>query len=63
MLTCGGAGEYIGESRIRAIISGVQQRIENLFRLAMDHTSAQAASTEDDVEEDIAEDYTTKMEL
>lgn len=63
VLTCGGAGEYIGESRIRAIISGVQQRIENLFRLAMDHTSAQAASTEDDVEEDIAEDYTTKMEL
>ena len=63
VLTCGSTVEYIDESRIRAIISGVQQRIENLFRLAMDHTSAQADSTKYDVEEDIAEDYTTKMKL
>ena len=63
MLSCSGAEEYVGKDRIRAIADGVQRRIENLSHLAMNHAPVQDTSTEDDVEEDIAEDYTPKMEL
>lgn len=56
-----GAGEYVGKDRIRAIADGVQRRIENLSQLAMSHTPTQAITTEDDVAENIAEDYTPKM--
>ena len=63
VLSCSGAEEYVGKDRIRAIADGVQRRIENLSHLAMNHAPVQDTSTEDDVEEDIAEDYTPKMEL
>lgn len=63
VLSCVGAEEYVGEGRLRAIVDGVQRRIENLSYLAMNHEPAQADSTKDDVEEDIAEDYTPKMKL
>ena len=63
VLSSDGAEEYVGKDRIRAISDGVQRRIENLSRLAMNHAPAQVVSTEDDVEKDIAEDYTPKMEL
>ena len=56
-----GAEEYVGKDRIRAIDDGVQRRIENLSQLAMSHTPAQTITTEDDVAENIAEDYTPKM--
>ena len=56
-----GAEEYVGKDRIRAIADGVQRRIENLSQLAMSHTPAQTITTEDDVAENIAEDYTPKM--
>ena len=56
-----GAEEYVGKDRIRAIADGVQRRIENLSQLAMSHTPTQAITTEDDVAENIAEDYTPKM--
>ena len=61
VLSSGGAEEYVGKDRIRAIADGVQRRIENLSQIAMSHTPAQAITTEDDVAENIAEDYTPKM--
>ena len=61
VLSADGAEEYIDESRIRAITSAAQRRIEQLSQLAMSHAPKQALSTEDDVEGNIAEDYTPKM--
>ena len=48
---------------ILAITESVERRIRNLSELAMKQTAYPTASTEDDVEEDIAEDYTPKMTL
>ncbi len=62
-LSADGAEEYIDENRIRAIIGAAQRRIEQLSQLAICHTPVQEISTEDDVKENIAEDYTPKMEL
>ena len=62
-LSADGAEEYIDENRIRAIIGAAQRRIEQLSQLAIRHTPVQEISTEDDVKENIAEDYTPKMEL
>lgn len=59
VLTADGAEEYMEESRIRAITDAVRRRIGNLSQLAMRHAPIQELSTEDDVEEDIAEDYGT----
>ena len=63
VLTIDGAEEYMDDSRIRAIAETVNRRIQNLLQLSMTQTPVQAFSTEDDVEKDIAEDYTPKMEL
>ena len=63
VLSAAGGEEYIDESRIRAITRAVQRRIEQLSQLAMSHAPVQALSTEDDVKENIAEDYIPKMEL
>ena len=62
-LSADGAEEYIDENRICAIIGAAQRRIEHLSQLAIGHTPVQEISTEDDVKENIAEDYTPKMEL
>ena len=62
-LSADGAEEYIDENRIRAIIGAAQRRIEQLSQLAVSYTPVQEISTEDDVKENIAEDYTPKMEL
>ena len=62
VLTIDGAEEYMDDSRIRAIAETVNRRIQNLLQLSMTQTPVQAFSTEDDVEKDIAEDYTPKME-
>lgn len=61
VLSADGAKDYIDENRIRMIIQSTQRRIGNLYQLAMDYAPVQSVSTEDDVEEDIAEDYGSKM--
>lgn len=63
VLSADGAKDYMDENRIRAIAGAAQQRIEQLSQLAISHTPVQAISTEDDVKENIAENYTPKMEL
>lgn len=50
--------DYIDETRIRAIAAGVESRINNLRQLAMSHTPIGQDTTEDDVEENVAEKYT-----
>lgn len=55
--------EWIDEKRKNAIIAGITNRIHQLQTIAMAHTSRQDfSSQEDDVEEDIAEDYGMKFE-
>lgn len=56
------AKEFIDERRIESIIDGMNKRIETLQGIAMVH-SLTADTTDGDVEEDIAEDYTPKMKL
>lgn len=63
VLSADGAKDYMDENRIRAIIGATQRRIEQLAQLAMTQTPVQDFSTKDDVEENIAEDYTPKMEI
>ncbi|MCI8493756.1 MAG: excisionase [Anaerotruncus sp.] len=55
-------GEFIDESRISAIASAVGERVQILREIALTHTPNHAEiTTEDDVEENIAENYTPKM--
>lgn len=63
VLSADGAKDYIDENRIRAIAGSAQRRIEQLSQLAISHTPVQEVSTEDDVKENIAENYTSKMKL
>lgn len=51
-----GAGEYIDEARMEAIITSVQKRIENLKILAMSKSPSKDNIAED-VEKDVAKDY------
>lgn len=53
------AKEFVDERRLESIIYGVNKRIETLQGLATVHTLS-ADTTDGDVEEDIAEDYTLK---
>lgn len=62
-LAVDGAVDYIDDARIKAIADTVEKRIQHLEQLAMDHKPVQAVSTEDDVEENIAEDYSPKMTM
>lgn len=52
--------EYIDENRRRAIISGVERRIEELRQFASVGSLQQADSTEDDVIKNVAENYVQK---
>ena len=61
VLSSDGAEEYIDESRINAITDGVEKRIEMLRQLALSERPVQTDTAEDDVAEDIAEDYTMNM--
>lgn len=55
-------GEFIDESRISAIASAAVGRVQTLREIALTHAPNLAEiTTEDDVEENIAEDYTPKM--
>lgn len=55
--------EYMDESRIRAITETVNRRIQNLRQLSVRQAPARVDSTEDDVEENIAEDYSRKIPM
>ena len=55
------ASDYMDEARVSAIVDTVRKRIRQVEELAMVHTHAEVMSTEDDVEENIAETYGPKM--
>ncbi|MCD8115820.1 MAG: excisionase, partial [Oscillospiraceae bacterium] len=57
VLSANGAEEYTGKDRIRAIADGIQRRVAYLSRLAAANAPAQADSTRNDVERNIAADY------
>ena len=57
----GDASDYVDESRVSAILDSVKKRIRQVEEFAMTHTQAEVLSTEDDVEENVAESYGTKM--
>lgn len=63
VLSADEAKDYIDESRVRAIAMGVQRRADTLSHLAMNQAPAQDMTTDDDVEEDVAESYTMKMDF
>lgn len=63
ILSSDGAENYLDENRIRVIAEMTERRIRNLEMLAMSPTPTRGMTTEDDVEEDIAEDYGPKMNL
>lgn len=55
--------KLIDDERKNAIITGITNRIHQLQEISMMHTQGQdLGSQEDDVEEDVAEDYTFRME-
>lgn len=57
-LTTDGAKDFIDENRVKAIAFSVKKRIGNLKKIAMTGRARETGiSTEDDVEENIAEDY------
>lgn len=60
ILSAENARDYMDEYRIQMIVQSVQRRIGNLEGLAQTHRPARTMSVEDDVEEDIAEDYTSE---
>ena len=62
-LSADGAKEYMDDNRIRAIAETPNRRIQNLMQLSMAQAPVQTDSTEDDVEENIAEDYSPKMTM
>lgn len=62
-LSVEGAKEYIDDNRVKAIAHTTRQRIQNLMRLSMTQIEVLADSTMDDVEENIAEDYSRQMYL
>jgi len=57
------AKDYIDESRISAIADTTERRIQHVAELAMTQSPAQTQSTSDDVEENIAEDYSQKLTI
>lgn len=54
------AGEYIDENRVNAIISSIESRIEYLQGIAISNRQT-IDNIDDDVNEDVAEDYTLNM--
>ena len=56
-LSAEGVKEYMDDGRIKAIAEMVNRRIQNLMQLSMKKVLVQTDSTEDDVEENIAQDY------
>ena len=54
------AGEYIDENRVNAIVSSLESRIEYLQGIAISNRQT-IDNIDDDVNEDVAEDYTFSM--
>ena len=58
---------YIDEYRIQSVVNAVKRRLGNLEQVIKEHQTNSFvhnnASTDDDVEENIAEDYSPRMEL
>lgn len=54
------AGEYIDENRVNAIVSSIESRIEYLQGIAISNRQT-IDNIDDDVNEDVAEDYTFSM--
>lgn len=62
-LSAEGAKEYMDDNRVKAIAATVRQRIQKLMLLTMEQVVVQTDSIMDDVEENIAEDYSRQMHL
>lgn len=62
-LSAEGTEDYIDERRIEAIADAAQVRIRHVQELSMAQTVAQADSVEDDVAENIAEDYSPRQSM
>lgn len=62
-LSSKGAEEYIDDNRIKVIAETVRRRIDNVYQMSVIKSIAQPNSTEDDIEENIARDYSHKMTL
>lgn len=60
-------GNYIDEYRINTVVNSVKRRIQSLERIIRERQNDSFVhdntSSEDDVEENVAEDYSPKMEL
>ena len=57
ILSTDGALDYMNDARTRAIADSVDKRIRYLEEISMTHMPKHVESVEDDVEENIAEDY------
>ena len=61
IMTTGDAVEYMDDARVKAIADSVDKRIRYLEQISMTYIQHQTESTEDDVEENIAEDYSQRF--
>ena len=61
IMTTGDAVEYMDDARVKAIADSVDKRIRYLEQISMTYIQHQTKSTEDDVEESIAEDYSQRI--
>lgn len=61
IMTTGDAVEYMDDARVKAIADSVDKRIRYLEQISMTYIQHQTKSTEDDVEENIAEDYSQRI--
>lgn len=61
IMTTGDAVEYMDDARVKSIADSVDRRIRYLEQISMTYIQHQTESTEDDVEENIAEDYSQRF--
>lgn len=61
IMTTGDAVEYMDDARVKAVADSVDKRIRYLEQISMTYIQHQTESTEDDVEENIAEDYSQRF--
>ncbi len=57
------AKDYMDENRIHGIAESVEYRVNRLQQMILTEKLSQSISTQDDVERDIAADYTQKCDL
>lgn len=61
IMMTGDAVEYMDDARVKSIADSVDRRIRYLEQISMTYIQHQTESTEDDVEENIAEDYSQRF--